>query len=373
MQLEAEMVWTALGVALTVLGAHWAVRHWGRSLHHGGRVDRSAWEMYAAERDLSYTPDPLRPRIRGVHGGVSVEVAANIVRRRTRRGVQEFATTFLRATHRADLPPSFLARRRDWYQDIGTAVFGGKRVSVDEDIDACFRIECRDEERAKALLTDLEVKKAMLALLVDLPEAHVHDRAVEVKLPGMVSDLQVLDRYLDRLAAVARALRAVSPQVDVASPEAEAKPMVTAADLPQRRETLSGALQRIGGAASKTSAMVQTSTLRIKPYEYEMEVRSVVAASTRLGRPTGGLLVRGVLTRSPWRVEISFDPEDNEAVSDLKMNDIITGMALVDEVRAPSRVVECSAATPPVLLKAAPKPLSPDAQSPRGTGGGVPT
>jgi hypothetical protein len=374
MQFDSEMVWTALTVAVAVVTVAWGLRWWGQSLRHGGSVNRAAWEMYAAERDFSFTADPLHPRLRGVHEGVSVEAAANIVRRRSRRGgTQEFATTMLRATHRADLPPGFLASKRGWYTDIGAMVFGGKRVSVDGDMDAYFRVECGDATRAAELLTDLEVKKAMLALLVDLPEAVVHDRAVEAKLPGMVSDLSVLDQYLDRIAAVARALRDVAPQVDRPSPEATPTPAVTAAELPQRRETLSSALQRIGGATSKTSAMVQTSALRIKPYEYELEVRTVVEAATRLGMPTGGLLVRGPLVRSPWRAEISFKPEDNEAVSELKMNDIITGMALVDDVRAPSRIVECSAVTPPVLLQAAPPPLSSDPQSPNGTGGGSPT
>jgi hypothetical protein len=374
MQLDSEMVWTALSAALAVVAVFWGVRWWGQSLRHGGRVDRAAWEMYAAERDFTFTPDPLHPRIRGVHEGVSVEAAATIVRRRGRRGaVHEVGTTILRATHRANLPPGFLARKRSWYTDIGTTVFGGKRVHVDQDMDAFFRVECSDAVRAKELLTDLEVKKAMLAMLVDLPEAIVHDRAVEAKLPGMVSDISVLDAYLDRIAAVARALRAIAPQVEQLSPEATPKPALTAAELPQRRETLSGALQRIGGATSKTSAMVQASALRVKPYEYELEVRTVVEAATRLGMPTGGLLVRGPLARSPWRAEISFKPEDNEAVSELKMNDIITGMALVDDVRAPSRVVECSAVTPPVLLEAAPHPPSPDAGSTRGTGGGSPT
>ncbi|MBW2253622.1 MAG: hypothetical protein JRI25_03355 [Deltaproteobacteria bacterium] len=372
MQFDPQMVWTALAAAVSVLLLVWVVRRWGQSLRHGGRVDRAVWEMYAAERDFSYTADPRHPRIRGVHDGVSIEASARIVRQRTRRGVQEFATTILSATHRADLPSGFLTRKRNWYMDIGARVFGGKRVSVDEDMDAFFRVECRDATRAAELLTDSEVKKAMLALLVDLPEAIVHDRAVEAKLPGMVSDLSVLDQYLDRMTAVARALRALAPQVDLASPE-EVKPMVTAAELPQRRETLTSALQRIGGASSKTSAMVQTSALRIKPYEYELEVRSVIEAASRLGVPTGGLLVRGLLARSPWRAEISFKPEDNEAVSELKMSDFITGIALVDEVRAPSRVVECSAVTPPMLLKAAPHPPSPDAHSPRGTGGDSPT
>lgn len=364
--LDAEIVLAVMSGVLFVGLAVIAVRKWGRALSHGGAVDRTAWEMYAAERGWSYVQDPLHPRMRGVHNGASVEVGARIVRRRRPRGggYQELGTTTLRVNHRAELPPRFLLQQRTWGATLGGLVFGGPRVAVDDDIDAEFLVEGAGADHIRDVLTHVAVKKALLAMSVDLPEAVVHERAVQVKVPGMVSDLHALDHYMDLLTNVANAMREHAPQLQQPLPEATPRPAMTAADLPVRQESLTSAMNRIAGATSRTSAAVQTSALRLKPYEFIVEVRNVVEAVSRLGAPIEGRTVRGLLDRSAWRVEVTFKGDDAVGLEDIAPNDRITGMAMVDDLRQVSKVVECTAVTPAVLLEKG-KPLAPVTPSPK--------
>lgn len=347
----------SLTIAVAVVASFaLTMKRWGRSLTHGGRVDRAAWEMYAAEHHHDYTPDPLRPKIRGVHNGVSFEVGAKVVRHRGRRGEErEYATTWIRATHRADLPPGTVIRAKSWGLALGSLLAGQRAISVDEDYDEFFRIESSNPPLLRELLSDIEVKRAFLALIADLPEAVVHERAIEADLPGMASDLSVLDAYLDRVAAVGNALRQLAPQVERVTDKSTPKPLMTAAELPQRTEQLTSVLRRMHSATSRTSASVQASAMKVRPYEYTLEVRAIVEAVSRLGVPTGGRTVRGILEHSEWRAEISFPPEDNALVEELKPRDRITGLALVDDLTVISRRVECTASTPPVLLQSGKK------------------
>ncbi len=352
-----ELLTLMVFAAVTVVPVAMAWRHWGNSLVHGGRVDRAAWEMYAAERGHRYTPDLYRPKLRGVHEGVSFEVTATITRARRRRQDYEHATTGIRVTHRAALPPDTTIRRRSWAITLGSLIAGQKAVAIDEDYDDLFWIHTADPETLRALLADPDVKRALLSLFVDLPDASVHDRVILADVPGMTSDLSILTRYLDKVTALATALRTLSPQIDRPSAEpTEGLPplaaLPTAAELPQRTEALYLALRRIGGAASRTSSSVQTSALRLRPLEYTLEVRAVVEGVTRLGLPTGGMMVRGMLERGEWRVELNFPPEDTAIVSALSPGDRVTGLCLVDDLRPAGRTVECTATTPPVLLEA---------------------
>lgn len=346
------------------LGLLLYLRQWGRGLTHGGKVDRAAWEMFAAEHGYDYVPDPNRPRFRGVYDGVSFEVSAKIVKVNTRwmrpvTGVRvrnEYANTWVRATHRAALPPGTVIRRKHWGIALGSLLSGHPAISVDEDYHAFFRIECDVPEALRALLAHPDVKKALLAMIADIPEAVVHERAIEAKLSGMASDTSVLGTYLDRVSSVARALREHAPQVDRAQPtDRTPVPLLAAAELPERTESLTSALKRLGTASTRTSASVQASTLKLRPYSYELEVRTVTEGSTRLGVPTGGLMVRGSLARSPWRVEVNFPKEDNEAVRALQPRDRITGLLLVDDLRGVAQVAECTATTPPIVVENAPE------------------
>lgn len=359
--IEPLTMLAALGTLFWMGVVAWAILRWGRSLSHGGVVDRAKWEMYAAERQHTYHPDPMNPRIRGVHKGVSFEVGARIIRSRRRDGrTIERAITSIRATHRAALPAGLTVHKRSLGRTLGSLVVGRRAIAIDDDYDDFFRVEADDAEAARRTLLEPEVKRAFLSLIVDLPEASVHERAIEAEIPGMASDITALDVYLDRVTDLANALRAVAPQVDQTTAEsapegtagatpAPMRRLPTAAELPPQRETLSGALRRIAGASSKTSAGVQASSMRVRPYEYELEVRVIDQATSRLGVPTGGRLVRGLLVRSPWRAEISFPPADNDIVDAIRPTDVISGLALVDDFRAVSQVVECTAQTPPMV------------------------
>ncbi len=351
--MDFDWIWVAFSAALGAGLFALSVRAWGRSLlHGGGRVDRDAWRLWAAQADLDFVEADLSPRVHGVYGDCSVEISARIRRTRSRRGgTVERATTSLRISHRAELPPGFLVQTRSLRTWLGSRLFGAARISVDEDIDAHFHVESSDPFRAREILADLEVKKALLALAADLPEAVVHERALEATLPGMVTEGFALSRYLDLLTALGVALRAIAPQVDPVDPEM--KPLPTAAELPRRHTSLASALRGFRSTGSSASQAIRASSLKIKPYEYTLIVRAVTEAANRLGRHTGGRAVRGVLDRSAWRAEIHFDPEDNEVVEALEIGDVITGMCLVEDLRPTSQVVECKAMTPP-LPKAAP-------------------
>lgn len=340
-----DWIWVLISAGIGAGLAGVAARHWGRSLYHGGKVDRDAWQLWAASNDHDYLPSELTPRIRGVHEGCSFDVSASIFRRRSLGRTREIATTLLRVSHRADLPPGFLVRARTLGTWIASRLFGGRAVEVDEDLAGSFVVDSTAPERARELVSDPAVKRALLALVADLPETIVHDRALEVQLPGMVSDTGALAHYLDLLTAVARAFRALAPQMDPVSPEP--RPLPTAAELPRRGESLAAALRSVRSGASSQAAM-QVAQLKIRPYEYEIVVRGVEAAVTRLGRPTGGRTIRGALERSSWRVEIQFAEADNEAVEALKPGDVVTGLCHVEDARVASQVVECTAITPPI-------------------------
>lgn len=364
MDFDASSLLALAATGFMLVGLVLYLRQWGRGLSHGGKIDKAAWEMFAAERGYDYVPDPMRPRFRGVHDGVSFEVAAKIIKVNTRwlrpvTGVRvrgEYANTSIRVAHRAALPPGTVIRRKHWGLTLGSMLSGHPAISVDDDYASAFRVECEVPEALRKLLAEPDVKRALLAMIDDLPNAVVHERAIEAKLTGMASDTSVLDTYLGRVTAVAKAFRAHAPQVDRAAPaDRKPVPMVTAADLPERTESLTSALNRLGTASSRTSQSVQASTLKLRPFSYQVDVRTVTEGVTRLGMPTGGLMVRGSLARSPWRVEVNFPPEDNDTVRALKPRDRITGLLLVDDLRGVAQVAECTATTPPIVVEAAPE------------------
>lgn len=352
--LDTSLVLAALSFAAFVVGLVAVVRSWGRAVSHGGHVDRAAWEMYAAERLWDYTPDPRNPKLRGVYDEVATEVSCRIVSRRTRRGKQEYGTTSLRMTHRADLPPRFLAQERRLGNTLAALVSGARPISVHDDLDPFFHVESADVEATRALFQDDDLRKAMLRLSVDLPEAVVDGRAISATLPGMVSNTNTLDMYLDLMAGVAKALYALSPRaVSTSSQDGTPAlaPLPSIADLPRKPERLGSALGRLGGAATKTSASVQVSALRLRPYEYEVEVRSINPGVSRAGIENGGRMLRGLLVNSQWKIELLCEREDNEAVDALQERDVVGGMCLVDDLRGMAHVVECTAQGAPILLK----------------------
>lgn len=135
-------------------------------------------------------------------------------------------------------------------------------------------------------------------------------------------------------------------------------------DPPSGRQPLHLALRGLTGASQATIRQ-RLNYLKMPPYTYEIEVRSVSEATSRTGAPTGGLRVNGVLTRARWRAELTFPKELAYAAETLIANDVITGECLLDDLRGIADVVELTAQSPP-------RRVPPD-QRHNGTEGGDPT
>ena len=221
----------------------------------------------------------MAPKIRGTHGGVSFELITEITQRRDRRGVvSEWATARLRATHRAAVPHGFRIRKASWGLTFASLFVGHRAIDVDEAYDK-LRVECDDEAAANKLLDDPTLMKAILSLFVDLPNAVIHERAIESPVPKLPPDLVGLDNWLDRISAVGRQMRTLAPQIEKPAAEgqpAPLKPLPTAAELPERKETLSGALRRVTQATSRASAGGSSTTVgRTRSFSSVPPVRTV--------------------------------------------------------------------------------------------------
>ena len=115
------------------------------------------------------------------------------------------------------------------------------------------------------------------------------------------------------------------------------------------------ALQKLGRAGLRDQSSA-AQRMRIPPYRFEMQFRSVGQALTRTGMPNGNYRLNGVLTRTNWRVELEVPADQADEALRLVLGDVVRGTCLVDEVVILRRSVAGSLTSPLELVESAPVP-----------------
>lgn len=415
----------ALGTVLGLVALGLRLRVMGRSLERGDALSTDRWYAYAHERGWAFHPTANGAKMIGEVDGQPITVAVKITVRRGRHG-REFRTaeTSFRAPVRGRAPAGLLVRRRGLANQFRGLFDGGRPLDTgDADLDRALLISADEVGPAGVLVLRPPVRAALLALFEACPGAVVHERAVEFVTANMVSDPRYLDLYCGAITTATAALEGYLerlpfeggfrtpapaetrapgpagladedeplpedagvtlipdlyiPDVDGFDEDADAIPTEATAPVPidlpveepparpppeVRLPSLYMALRSLGGGTVAQRTM-RVQHLRLSPYRYEIEVRSVQEGMSRLGIKTGRLQVNGVLTQARWRVELMVEAEHADAALLLISGDIIRGECLIEDVRGVGQVVEC-------LARGAPERVD---QPRSGTGGGAPT
>lgn len=328
-------------------------------------VDASVWKSWAEASGFSYSGSDDRPQVSGDHNGVPFRLSAEITKMRGRVGRMgrweqreyKVARTELRVAMRCTLPADLFAYPMPRTGRFVQMLLGGSGVAMFPALDETHVSETANPDGARAVLSHPDVMPALGRMLNVLPHAHIDARSVQVSMPGMPSEGPELDRLIEAITAFAAAVQAVAPKEsllpvadeqppgsqDAASAFAAAAPVLSSAQLPQRRPTLAHTLTKVGRSPGDAAL------LTLHPMEYEVEFHLHKVGIDHRDRETGGKMVCGDVARSVWQIELLFDPEENEAIEALAFGTIIEGVLEVLDTDIRRKRVFAKSLTPPLV------------------------
>lgn len=352
----SDAVFTGIGVAGIGYGLVEFVRRMRKNASRQTSLSTDAWHGYALEHNWPFHGGPAKASFRGAIDGQPLSAEVNIRRTRGRHG-REYVTA--RSTFRVPIrgrAPVLSIRKKSLQNRFMLLLGGGRPFATDfHKIDESLLVSGEDVDEVVALIRKSPVRLALEMLARVCPEAVVHERAVELTVDGMMSESRELDRTLEAMTAVAAAIEMSIPRIDGSppvfperSPSDEASSTATEPSRPvppdvrRRPEALYMAMRRLARQSSQQQALT-IQHLRIPPYTFDIEVRSITQAETSIGITTGDLQVNGVLTRGNWRVELVVPADQANMVLTLITGDVIRGECLLDNVRPGRQTAEAKA------------------------------
>ena len=292
-----------------------------------------AWAAFADNLPgFHFTPNPTRPQLRGRYDDATFTVTAGSValpkarsQRRLGRSRKKATTTReeriptnteFEGLIQARVPAGLTARRRGLRAMVSSLMDGGSTIEAQETtFDKLLLVGGEDVDGACRVVADPEVQAA----LIELADGHagmvLNERTVRVIVPGMVTDLDVLEDTLRRMARVIRSIEQVCEPLGTEPEPIPSKP--TGARLRKRpappappkkpdvwatpmRRSLGNALRGLHVRSGRDQRIALLEA-KLDPYAFQIEVRYV-----RAGPRT---IVVGDLRGSAAKTEVSF-PED---------------------------------------------------------------
>ncbi len=322
-------------------------------------ISTDTWHGYALERSWPFHGGPSKAGFRGSIEGQPLSAEVTIRRTKGRHNREYIsAKSHFRVPIRG-LAPVLSIRNKSLKNRFVLLLAGARPFATDLlKIDEHLLISGQDVDEVVALIRRPAVRQALEMLTRVCPEAVVHERAVELNVHGMMSEAQELDRTLQAMTAVAAAIEMSVPRIDGSPPvlpersSGEAEPTATpkptrplAPDVRRRPEALYMAMRRLARQTSQQQALT-IQHLRIPPYTFDLEVRSIAEAETSIGTTTGDLQVNGVLSRGNWRVELVVPVDQADTVLTLITGDVIRGECVLDDIRPGRQTIEAKATNP---------------------------
>lgn len=420
-----DAIAATFGSLVSLGGLVWMGLRLMRMSQRGSEFKPEQWQNYADERGWQLRRLPGGGRLVGAIDGQPVTASVEVERYvRSKRGQVPLQQTVIRVPVRGAVP-LFTMRRRSVKNKARLALSTERLLGTgDPALDALVLISGPESDPVAELVRQPPVAQAMITLFRNHPEVVANERSIELVLDGVESRAEFLDGMFERMTALAAAIEGFVPQIDgkrqhivmpgqreVGGQRLPAPPSEPAA-IPLSHPAPAADVSTFAGAlaASSTASAAPTAPskpveppppelqlkplylalrsiknmslreqmsavhrLRLPPYEYTLEVRSVSQQLSRLGRETGRVQLNGVLQRENWRLELAFEVAQADEVLSLVAGDVVRGRCLLEDVVAVRRAVMATADGPiEVVHKNTAKPNT-SGQDRSGTGGGSPT
>jgi len=310
------------------------------------------WEDLALENAWPVTSTRDGCSIRGGIDGKTFSAQAMLVRIRSRYRESVTAHSVFRVPLLGPIPTMEI-RRPSFQNKLRLLVTGQRPMLTDvHELDALLLVTGDDVDAVVGLLRKPAVRPALKALYTRFPGTLVTERAVTLKLGHMFETPRQLDTALELLTTVATAIEASVESVHadavrraIEKPDEPRNPDAVdlhVAMMPDQRLQVRPLYTALRQATRGTSQQQRLAAqrLRVPPYRFEIEVRSVSEDTSRTGAKTGNYRLNGVLTHDNWRVEMVVTPERVDQVLTLVMGDVVRGLCLLEDLRPVRRTVE---------------------------------